>query len=169
MPALHDALGVLQAEAAAFARRLGSDERLEDSFADPSGDAGAVIIDRELQPVAVDAARPPQPALPRSLPQRPPGIDDQVEEPLGQRILVGVDDARERMAGVELPWEDLAAHGIMVDRDQDGHLLQIFTEAVIGPIFFEIIQRKGNQGFGEGNFRALFESMERDQMRRGVI
>jgi len=51
----------------------------------------------------------------------------------------------------------------------EGLLLQIFTETVIGPIFFEIIQRKGNEGFGEGNFRALFESIERDQMERGVI
>src|SRR5437870_761373 len=50
-----------------------------------------------------------------------------------------------------------------------GLLLQIFTETVIGPIFFEIIQRKGNDGFGEGNFRALFESIERDQIRRGVL
>jgi 4-hydroxyphenylpyruvate dioxygenase len=50
-----------------------------------------------------------------------------------------------------------------------GLLLQIFTETVIGPIFFEIIERKGNEGFGEGNFRALFESIERDQVRRGVL
>jgi 4-hydroxyphenylpyruvate dioxygenase len=50
-----------------------------------------------------------------------------------------------------------------------GLLLQIFTETVIGPIFFEIIERKGNDGFGEGNFRALFESIERDQIRRGVL
>jgi 4-hydroxyphenylpyruvate dioxygenase len=50
-----------------------------------------------------------------------------------------------------------------------GLLLQIFTEPMIGPIFFEIIQRKGNEGFGEGNFRALFESIERDQIRRGVL
>ncbi len=48
-------------------------------------------------------------------------------------------------------------------------LLQIFTETVIGPIFFEVIQRKGNEGFGEGNFQALFEAIERDQMARGVI
>ena len=51
----------------------------------------------------------------------------------------------------------------------DGVLLQIFTQTVIGPIFFEIIQRKGNEGFGEGNFRALFESIELDQIRRGVL
>ncbi len=50
-----------------------------------------------------------------------------------------------------------------------GLLLQIFTENVIGPIFFELIQRKGNEGFGEGNFRALFESIELDQIRRGVL
>jgi len=50
-----------------------------------------------------------------------------------------------------------------------GLLLQIFTETVIGPIFFEIIERKGNDGFGEGNFRALFESIEQDQIRRGVL
>ena len=50
-----------------------------------------------------------------------------------------------------------------------GLLLQIFTENMVGPIFFEIIQRKGNDGFGEGNFKALFESLELDQMRRGVI
>ena len=50
-----------------------------------------------------------------------------------------------------------------------GLLLQIFTANVIGPIFFEIIQRKGNEGFGEGNFQALFESIEQDQVRRGVL
>ena len=50
-----------------------------------------------------------------------------------------------------------------------GLLLQIFTQNLIGPVFYEIIQRKGNDGFGEGNFKALFESIELDQMRRGVI
>ena len=48
-------------------------------------------------------------------------------------------------------------------------LLQIFTETMIGPIFFELIERKGDEGFGEGNFKALFESMELDQIRRGVL
>ena len=48
-------------------------------------------------------------------------------------------------------------------------LLQIFTETLIGPLFFEVIQRKGDEGFGEGNFQALFESIERDQIRRGVL
>jgi 4-hydroxyphenylpyruvate dioxygenase len=51
----------------------------------------------------------------------------------------------------------------------EGLLLQIFTENMVGPIFFEVIQRKGNEGFGEGNFKALFESIELDQIRRGVI
>jgi 4-hydroxyphenylpyruvate dioxygenase len=58
--------------------------------------------------------------------------------------------------------------GVDKDRHED-KLLQIFTETVIGPIFFEIIQRKGNEGFGEGNFRALFESIELDQIRRGTL
>lgn len=61
---------------------------------------------------------------------------------------------------------------ILIDADQEDtskQLLQIFTQNCIGPIFFEIIQRKGNEGFGEGNFRALFLAMERDQMRRGVL
>ena len=58
---------------------------------------------------------------------------------------------------------------ILMDGEQDNLLLQIFTQNAIGPIFFELIQRKGNQGFGEGNFRALFESIELDQIRRGVL
>jgi len=66
----------------------------------------------------------------------------------------------------------MAKNKILIDADlatKREILLQIFTETNIGPIFFEIIQRKGNQGFGEGNFQALFESIERDQMRRGVL
>jgi 4-hydroxyphenylpyruvate dioxygenase len=59
---------------------------------------------------------------------------------------------------------------ILIDgAPEEGILLQIFTSTVIGPIFFEIIQRKGNEGFGEGNFKALFESIEEDQVRRGVL
>jgi len=68
--------------------------------------------------------------------------------------------------------EELARRRILIDgnaQNGEGVLLQIFTRNVIGPIFFEIIQRKGNEGFGEGNFRALFESIELDQMRRGVV
>ena len=66
----------------------------------------------------------------------------------------------------------LRADRILVDgapTEGQGLLLQIFTENQIGPIFFEIIQRKGNEGFGEGNFKALFESIELDQIRRGVL
>ncbi|OUS08042.1 4-hydroxyphenylpyruvate dioxygenase [Gammaproteobacteria bacterium 54_18_T64] len=71
--------------------------------------------------------------------------------------------------------EDIARlkkNKILIDGDINhgqGLLLQIFTETVIGPIFFEIIQRKGNEGFGEGNFQALFNSIEEDQRRRGVL
>ncbi|WP_174274392.1 4-hydroxyphenylpyruvate dioxygenase [Sphingomonas bacterium] len=70
--------------------------------------------------------------------------------------------------------EDLArlrANRILIDGDveREGLLLQIFTEPMFGPIFFEIIQRKGNEGFGNGNFQALYESIELDQIRRGVV
>ncbi|CAJ1800935.1 4-hydroxyphenylpyruvate dioxygenase [Aeromonas salmonicida] len=75
---------------------------------------------------------------------------------------------------VEGHQEDLASLKdlqILIDGSptKDGILLQIFTDTVIGPVFFEIIQRKGNEGFGEGNFQALFESIELDQIRRGVL
>jgi 4-hydroxyphenylpyruvate dioxygenase len=68
--------------------------------------------------------------------------------------------------------ERLAQNRILIDgapTEDGGLLLQIFTDTVIGPIFFEIIQRKGDEGFGEGNFKALFESIELDQIRRGVL
>ena len=77
-----------------------------------------------------------------------------------------------RVAGHTEPLEELRSRRILIDGNPskgEGVLLQIFTQNVIGPIFFEIIQRKGNEGFGEGNFRALFESIELDQIRRGVI
>ena len=81
-------------------------------------------------------------------------------------------DAAERIQGHEESIPELEKRGILMDgapTEGQGLLLQIFTQNVIGPIFFEIIQRKGNEGFGEGNFKALFESIELDQMRRGVI
>jgi 4-hydroxyphenylpyruvate dioxygenase len=75
-----------------------------------------------------------------------------------------------RVDGHQEDVKQLQARGILIDGSAtDGILLQIFTENLIGPIFFELIQRKGNQGFGEGNFQALFESIERDQMRRGKL
>jgi 4-hydroxyphenylpyruvate dioxygenase len=81
------------------------------------------------------------------------------------------DEARRRMDGVDLPWSTLAPLGILVDRDHDGHLLQIFTETLTDrpTVFVEIIQREGARGFGEGNFKALFESIERAQARRGNL
>jgi 4-hydroxyphenylpyruvate dioxygenase len=81
------------------------------------------------------------------------------------------DEARERLAGVDLPWDALAELGILVDRDESGHLLQIFTEGIVDrpTLFLEIIQREGARGFGEGNFKALFEAIEREQARRGNL
>jgi 4-hydroxyphenylpyruvate dioxygenase len=89
---------------------------------------------------------------------------------------------RRRASGADAVDARVASHGedigelrrrrILIDGSgagDEGILLQIFTANVIGPIFFEIIQRKGNQGFGEGNFKALFESIELDQIRRGVV
>jgi 4-hydroxyphenylpyruvate dioxygenase len=80
------------------------------------------------------------------LDQRLPGHGHDVKEMRDRRILI--DGAPETGGGL---------------------LLQIFTQNMVGPIFFEIIQRKGNDGFGEGNFKALFESIELDQIRRGVV
>lgn len=79
-------------------------------------------------------------------------------------------DARVGPHGEDL--ERLRRNRILIDgapTQGQGLLLQIFTQDAIGPIFFEIIQRKGNEGFGEGNFKALFESIEEDQIRRGVL
>jgi 4-hydroxyphenylpyruvate dioxygenase len=78
----------------------------------------------------------------------------------------------DRIKGHEESIAELERRGILMDgapTEGQGLLLQIFTQNVIGPIFFEIIQRKGNEGFGEGNFKALFESIELDQVRRGVL
>src|SRR3984893_9955692 len=75
-----------------------------------------------------------------------------------------------RVVGHDESVNELKRRGILIDgSEKSGILLQIFTKNAIGPIFFEIIQRKGNEGFGEGNFQALFESIELDQKRRGVI
>lgn len=79
----------------------------------------------------------------------------------------------ERLPGHGEPVDALQSRGILLDGstsdDEPRLLLQIFSETLIGPIFFEFIQRKEDEGFGEGNFQALFESMERDQMRRGAL
>jgi 4-hydroxyphenylpyruvate dioxygenase len=88
-----------------------------------------------------------------------------------------VPDAYYEMVKARVPWHqeplaDLSREHILIDGEKDpeqGLLLQIFTENLFGPVFFEIIQRKGNQGFGEGNFQALFEAIERDQFNRGTL
>jgi 4-hydroxyphenylpyruvate dioxygenase len=75
-----------------------------------------------------------------------------------------------RVPGVTENLAELENLGILLDGESgQGYLLQIFSGEMVGPFFFEYIQRKGDQGFGEGNFRALFEAMERDQVRRGVL
>ena len=74
-----------------------------------------------------------------------------------------------RIPGHGEPLEALRERGILIDGKKDALLLQIFSENQLGPIFFEFIQRKGDEGFGNGNFKALFESIELDQMRRGVL
>jgi 4-hydroxyphenylpyruvate dioxygenase len=80
-----------------------------------------------------------------------------------------------RVPGHTEPIERMKRHGILIDGEgvvngrETKILLQVFSKTVIGPIFFEFIQRKGDDGFGEGNFRALFESIEEDQIRRGVL
>jgi 4-hydroxyphenylpyruvate dioxygenase len=80
------------------------------------------------------------------------------------------DAVERRVPGHGQDLERLRENRILIDGSgARALLLQIFTETVIGPIFFEIIERHGNEGFGEGNFQALFEAIERDQLRRGVI
>ncbi|MEY2872998.1 MAG: hypothetical protein RLZZ373_369, partial [Pseudomonadota bacterium] len=79
----------------------------------------------------------------------------------------------ERLPGHGQPVAELQTRGILMDGSTaDGRprlLLQIFSRTMLGPVFFEFIQRSGDDGFGEGNFKALFESLERDQVRRGVL
>ena len=80
---------------------------------------------------------------------------------------------QERLPGHGEPTDALKARGILLDGTTEGGtprlLLQIFAQPEIGPVFFEFIQRRGDEGFGEGNFKALFESIERDQIERGVL
>ena len=79
----------------------------------------------------------------------------------------------ERLPGHGEPVSELQSRGILLDGSTAGGekrlLLQIFSETALGPVFFEFIQRKSDEGFGEGNFKALFESLERDQIRRGAL
>ena len=89
------------------------------------------------------------------------GVPDTYYEEIDKRV-PGHGEDLERLRKYKILIDGSTASGVSL-------LLQIFTETVIGPIFFEIIQRKGNEGFGEGNFQALFEAIERDQQKRGVI
>jgi len=75
----------------------------------------------------------------------------------------------ERLPGHAQPVAELQKRGILLDGGNGRYLRQIFTQTMIGPVFFEIIERQGDEGFGHGNFRALFVSLERDQIRRGVL
>ena len=81
------------------------------------------------------------------------------------------DTVKSRVGIIEEDMDELRKLGIMVDRDEDGYLLQIFTKPVEDrpTLFFEIIQRKGAKSFGKGNFQALFESIEAEQARRGTL
>jgi 4-hydroxyphenylpyruvate dioxygenase len=76
-----------------------------------------------------------------------------------------------RVGPIDEPIDDLARLGILVDRDDEGYMLQIFTKPVQDrpTVFYEIIQRKGSRSFGKGNFKALFEAIEREQARRGNL
>jgi 4-hydroxyphenylpyruvate dioxygenase len=76
-----------------------------------------------------------------------------------------------RVGTIDEPLDELAKLGILVDRDDEGYMLQIFTKPVEDrpTLFFEIIQRKGSRSFGKGNFKALFEAIEREQARRGNL
>jgi 4-hydroxyphenylpyruvate dioxygenase len=78
---------------------------------------------------------------------------------------------RSRIGAVRVPVDELKARGILVDRDEDGYLLQIFTKPIGDrpTVFFEFIERHGSLGFGKGNFRALFEAIEREQDKRGNL
>jgi 4-hydroxyphenylpyruvate dioxygenase len=78
-------------------------------------------------------------------------------------------EAFQRAPGVREDRRRIQDHQVLVDGDADGYLLQIFTKNLVGPVFFEIIQRENHLSFGEGNFSALFRSIERDQERRGVL
>ena len=81
------------------------------------------------------------------------------------------DDAIERVPEITSQVKDLARTGILVDKDEEGYLLQIFTKPVQDrpTVFFELIERHGSRGFGAGNFKALFEAIEREQAARGNL
>ena len=81
------------------------------------------------------------------------------------------EDLEKRVGKIDEPIDELARLGILADRDEEGYLLQIFTQPVEDrpTLFFEVIERHGSRGFGEGNFKSLFEAIEREQARRGNL
>ena len=81
------------------------------------------------------------------------------------------DTVEERVGEIDESWADLRRLRILADRDEEGYLLQIFTKTVEDrpTLFFEVIEQHGSRGFGEGNFKALFESIEREQALRGNL
>ena len=81
------------------------------------------------------------------------------------------EDAPDRVGEIDEDYAELREHKILVDRDDDGYLLQIFTKTAQDrpTLFFEVIERHGARGFGEGNFKALFEAIEREQALRGNL
>ena len=81
------------------------------------------------------------------------------------------DDLLDRVGEIDEDINTLKKHGILIDRDEEGYLLQIFTKPLTDrpTLFFEIIQRKGAKSFGKGNFKALFECIEAEQARRGTL
>jgi len=94
----------------------------------------------------------------------------------GVRFLVATpgsyyEDARQRVGEIDASWDDLSRLGVLADRDEEGYLLQIFTATAQDrpTLFFEVIERHGSRGFGEGNFKALFEAIEREQALRGNL
>ena len=81
------------------------------------------------------------------------------------------DDLLDRVGEIDEDVDVLKKHGVLIDRDDEGYLLQLFTKPIVDrpTMFFEVIQRKGAQSFGVGNFKALFEAIEREQSSRGTL
>jgi 4-hydroxyphenylpyruvate dioxygenase len=127
-------------------------------------------VDR-LQMAGIPLMPPPNDVYYEMLDERLPGHGQPVGELKTRGILVdgSTDGAGPPQAGEPPRGADAAGVSGASSRGRPRLLLQIFSQALFGPVFFEFIQRKGDEGFGEGNFKALFESLERDQVRRGAI
>ena len=139
------------------------------SMVSPTNTAEAPTLPPRLTP-----AVPPTAAFPVGAMVRPPQLCANTWN-VPPPPATYYDMSHRRVKDHEEPIDRLKKHGILIDGEGvvDGGvtriLLQIFSKTVIGPIFFEFIQRKGDDGFGEGNFKALFESIEADQIQRGVL